>query len=237
MSYEEPSDDGDSVTVLVTGFGVEKARPPSGSIKLTTAQEFQDIKINPSWEIASQLPSTLDFKGINIRIITQTEPLKAAYHSLFDVTPKLLQQYNPDIVLHVGLAVERDYFAIEHGANRDGYQQYPDVARKVFTKAEIKKAWGKSPERLDSPLDFDDVVAKWKAQVGKGVDVRASDDVGTYVCGFVYYTSMEYFWKRGTPETPVVFMHVPPLSGKGDLEKGKAVTLSLIQAIAQSCRK
>ncbi|CZR67944.1 uncharacterized protein PAC_17843 [Phialocephala subalpina] len=103
-------------TVLVTGFG-----------------EFLDIKTNPSWEIASSLPQTIN----GIRIIIEPQPLKAIYHSLLDV-PKLLEKHNPDIVIHIGLAVDRNYFAIEKGADRDGYHQFPDEARKVFTRAESK---------------------------------------------------------------------------------------------------
>lgn len=196
-------------------------------------QEFLDIKINPSWEIVSRLPSTLQHKGLKIRILTQSDPLKAVYHDLLEV-PKLLEQTKPDIVIHIGLAVERDYFAIERGSNRDGYHQYPDEARKVFNKAENKKAWGKSPTRLDSWLDFDDILAKWRGQAGKGIDLRISDDVGSYVCGFVYYASLEYSWKKGGRDMPVVFMHVPSLPGKEDIAKGEKVTLALIRAISES---
>lgn len=172
---------------------------------------------------------------MNIRIITQPESLKAAYHDLLEV-PKLLEEAKPDVVIHIGLAAERNYFAIERGAGRDGYHQYPDEARKVFTKAENKKLWGKSPARLDSSLDFSDILVKWKAQAGKDVDLRTSDDVGSYVCGFVYYVSMEYSWKKGRG-MPVVFMHVPPLPRKEDIAKGEKVILALIRAISESIEK
>lgn len=172
---------------------------------------------------------------MNIQIITQPEPLKASYHDLYEVTPQLLEHNKPEIVLHVGLAVERTYFAIEKGAERDGYHQYPDVDRKVFNKAETKKAWGKSPSRMDSSVDLDKVLIKWRAVVGKGADLRTSDDVGNYVCGFVYYTSMEHFWKKGE-DTPVVFMHVPPLPEKRDISRGVDITIGLIQALAESCK-
>jgi pyrrolidone-carboxylate peptidase len=59
---------------------------------------------------------------------------------LYDVAPKLLEEHKPDVVVHIGLAVERTYFAIEKGAERDGYNQYPDNDRKVFNKSETKKA-------------------------------------------------------------------------------------------------
>ena len=173
---------------------------------------------------------------MNIRILTQQAPLKAVYHDLLEV-PKLLEEAKPDVVIHVGLAVDRDYFAIERGAYRDGYHQYPDEARKVITKAENKKMWGRSPDRLDSPLDFAELLVKWRAQAGKGVDLRTSDDVGSYVCGFVYYVSLEHLWKKGAQTPVVVFMHVPPLAEKDDVAKGEKVTLALIQALAESVGK
>jgi pyrrolidone-carboxylate peptidase len=90
-----------------------------------------------------------------------------------------------------------------------------------------------SPPHLESSFDLEDVLVKWRAQVGKDVDLRTSDDVGNYVCGFVYYTSLEYSWKRGI-DAPVVFMHVPPLPEKGDIEEGVKATLRLIQVLAES---
>jgi pyroglutamyl-peptidase len=103
----------------------------------------------------------------------------------------------------------------------------------VFTKAEIKQAWGKSPARLDSLLDFDAVIAGWKARAGKGVDVRVSDDVGNYVCGFAYYLSLaQAIHTEG--ERRVVFLHVPPLKGEREIEKGVEVTIALIKAIVET---
>jgi hypothetical protein len=119
----------------------------------------------------------------------------------------------------------------------DGYHQYLDVARKVFNKAENKKTWGKSPDRLNSSLDFDAILVKWQTQAGKGPDLRMSGSVGTYVCGFVYYTSLECFWKKGEGEMLVVFMHVSSLPEKDDVEKGAKVTIALIKGIAESIGK
>ena len=179
------------------------------------------------------MPSTITHPWLNIHVITQPEPLRAAYHYLFEVVPRLLEQHKPDIVLYIGLAVERTYFAIEKGAERDGYHEFPDVDRKVFNKAETKSAWGKSPPRLNSSLDLEDVLGKWRAQVGKGPDLRTSDDVGSYVCGFAYYTSLEYLWKRENG-SPAVFMHIPPLPDRGDVDRGMKVTLGLIRALAET---
>ncbi|KAK0117401.1 hypothetical protein ONS96_013231 [Cadophora gregata f. sp. sojae] len=211
--------------ILVTGFG-----------------QFLNIKTNPSWEIASLLPSTVD----GVRIIVPPEPLKAEYHSLLEIT-KLLDEHQPDVVIHIGLAADRDYFAIERGADRDGYHQIPDEKRKVFTRAETKKVWGKSPARLDTTLDVEEILGRWKENLASGaakskgkekpkpVDVRTSDDVGNYVCGFVYYTSMEWFWRKygAQGERRVLFFHVP--KQEGGFEQGKDVTIALIKGVIGSC--
>jgi pyroglutamyl-peptidase len=82
------------------------------------------------------------------------------------------------------------------------------------------------------------VLVKWHVQAGKGVDLKTSNDVDNYVCGFVYYTSLEYFWnKRERDDTPVVFIYVLPLKEKDDVEKGVEVTVGLIRALAESLRQ
>jgi pyroglutamyl-peptidase len=181
----------------------------------------------------SQLPEVLRDTYPPIRIVAQLEPLKAAYHDIAATVPGLINEHSPDVIIHVGLAVQRNHFAIEKGANRDGYHQFPDVARRVFTKLEAKKAWGKSPNRLDTALDIDAVVASWKSNVRKKADVRVSDDVGSYVCGFAYYLSLEMLWKSGKKGN-VMFLHVPSLGGDMDMDTGLEVTLSLIKAIAEN---
>lgn len=157
----------------------------------------------------------------------------------------------------MGLAFERNYYAIEKGAERDKYHEIPDEAKKVVSRAETKKLWGKSPPRLDSTLDLEDILIKWKENASlktsdkgkskgkskgegssKEVDLRTSDDVGNYVCGFVYYAALEWFWKKNGPqgERKVLFFHVPMLKGERDFEKGKDVTIALIKGIIKSCQ-
>jgi pyroglutamyl-peptidase len=234
MSGEQ---DTNAIRILVTGFGVSCIDASMFSPYLSL-KAFLDVKNNPSWEIVSRLPSTIPHKWLNIQLITHHEPIKAAYHDIASVVPKLLDA-KPDIVIHVGLAYDRSYFAIEQGADRDGYHQIPDVSRKVFTKGETKKLWPKSPERLDSSLDMDEIFRKWQANVGKTVaDIRISDDVGHYVCGFIYYLSLEHFWKKGEEgDLPVLFMHVPPLPKPEDVKNGVDIAVGLIRAIAESHQK
>jgi hypothetical protein len=154
----------------------------------------------------------------------------------------------------MGLAVDRDYFAVEQSALREGYHDIPDIDRKVITRAENKKLFGKAPASLATLLDLESAVAAWQSacarlsfpSVGEGsfkgkgagkgkqekrkVDVRLSDDVGTYVCGLIYFSSLVEMQKRnGTKD--VVFFHVPQLNGQGEVDVGIEVTKELVVAL------
>lgn len=191
------------------------------------------MKENPSWKIVSQLPGNLEHQWLKVRIVTPSGPSKSAYHDIFDTNPKLLEDVKPDIVLHVGLDAERTFFGIERGASRDGYDQYPDVARRVFTRAETKRAWEKSPARLDSSLNLDQVSKSWAVGLPKDVDTRCSDDAGHFVCGFQYYRSLEWFWEKQSDKMPVVFLHVPLLQTVEQVASGKDVVIQLIRTLAE----
>ncbi|VUC23501.1 unnamed protein product [Clonostachys rosea] len=221
------------VRVLVTGFGA-----------------FKEITVNPSFEIVKRLPPSL----ADVEIIAHPEPIEAVYHKLLEASARLIQQHNPTIVLHIGLAVERDYFAVEQSACRDGYHEYPDMERKVISKLDVQKIWGKkSEENISSSFELESVVEIWKqklksrsghrskgkrepksAQQQQVPDVRFSDDVGNYVCGLLYYSSLVEVSKTGGGQRNVVFLHVPPLSGDSELEMGKELVLCLIMALVES---
>ena len=60
------------------------------------------------------------------------------------------------------------------------------------------------------------------------------------MCGFIYYNSLAHYYDlygfRG--ERPVVFMHVPDLSGsEAKLKEGWEVAVALIKALVESRRK
>lgn len=176
----------------------------------------------------------------------------------------------------MGLAHGRTWFAVEKGAQKEGYHEVLDMGRRVFTRAENKKLWGKEAGRLDSTLKLEVAVEKWSEEVrgvslltrddssgvgaggeakekgkkgkqktkeaansdsnekGKGaseqVDVRLSDDVGNYVCGFMYYVSLLEMQKSiGRRDT--VFFHVPYLKSEEEILVGVRVAEGLIRAL------
>jgi pyroglutamyl-peptidase len=231
------------IRVLVTGFGV---RRPLYRIHLTNKpQPFLDIKTNPSWEIARGLPPHLTSNDANIKLIVPDTYMPAAYHKIHIQTTALIEQHNPDLIVHIGLAVDRSYFAVEQSAAKEGYHDIPDVDRRVFTRAKNKRVFGKAAEVLGSSLDLESAVGVWREackrmapkarakgkprkEGGLDVDVRLSDDVGTFVCGFAYYVGLlEMQRRRGRRD--VVFLHVPMLVGE-EVGVGVEVTEELIKA-------
>jgi pyroglutamyl-peptidase len=153
--------------------------------------------------------------------------------------------------VHIGLDVDSEsgVFKVESSAPKEGYHDIPDIDRKVFTRAENKKTFGKAHTSLLTTLDIDAAIEMWRdgcasftlprpgvgAKKGKtadrqGVDVRLSDDVGTYVCGFQYYVSM-FEAQRRSGGRNVVFLHVPRLEGEEQVAVGVKVVEELIRAL------
>ncbi|RYP41911.1 hypothetical protein DL767_000648 [Monosporascus sp. MG133] len=66
-------------------------------------------------------------------------------------------------------------------------------------------------------------------------DVRWSDDVGFYLCGFIYYTGLVE--RSKTEARDVVFMHVPYLDTEAQYATGVEVTIELINSLVESWRE
>lgn len=263
------------------------ASPKNPKVLITGFGPFLDITNNPSYEIVRRLQPTIPGPNTSIDLINIASAIPAKYHEIHDQTANLIKEHEPDIVLHMGLAHGRSYFAIEKGAEREGYHEVPDEGRRVFTRGENKKVFGKSEAKLESSLDLESVVDVWRDGVcgvmlavgraapgaapgdakarprekakekekekgkkggskqkdianvgssGKGtgageqVDVRLSDDVGNYVCGFQYYVSLLEMQKL-TGKRNAVFFHVPYLEGEEDVAVGVRVTEGLVRAL------
>ncbi|USP73262.1 hypothetical protein yc1106_00536 [Curvularia clavata] len=249
-SYAAPQPPGEQgeepVTVLVTGFGPFLTKFPK----------------NSSWEIASTLPSVIPVSPENrtpIHIHVHHEPIRVAYNVVLDLVPRLLPPGNrmypaPDIILHIGLAAGRNYFAIEQGSHSRGYGNILDVDRQRFEDSASEKHFPSSrfPTKLSTSFDTTDVLECWKANLNSTAsdqdttttnkktspDVRISTDPGNFLCGFIYYNSLAHYFSIKEDERPVIFLHVPDLtSSEEKMKEGWNVTVALIKALVESRRK
>ncbi|RYP09081.1 hypothetical protein DL764_001502 [Monosporascus ibericus] len=89
-----------------------------------------------------------------------------------------------------------------------------------------------SPVEVELRNDFDYASAVEDAATD---DVRWSDEVGFYLCGFIYYTGLVEKSKTGLRD--VVFMHVPYLDTEDQCAMGVEVTIELINSLVESWRE
>lgn len=157
----------------------------------------------------------------------------------------------PDIVLHIGLAAGRPFYTLERGAHGRGYGAIPDVDGERFDDdlAERKFPSDLFPAVLQTGFNTGDVVARWRSNLGYSApdavpadeelpDVRPSPDAGNFLCGFIYYNSLAHYHAMDGEGMPVVFLHVPDLSGSEEkLAVGREVTIALIKALVESRRQ
>jgi pyroglutamyl-peptidase len=184
------------------------------------------------------------------------EPVRVTYDQVVELVPKLLTPAlplcpQPDIVLHIGLAAGRKFFALEQGSSGRGYDKIPDVDGKRFPNSSMEAKFPPSefPDVLNTSFDTSDVVARWKTNLGYSPvegnakeedvpDVRLSFDAGNFLCGFIYYNSLAHYFSIKEDERPVAFMHVPDLSFSEDkTREGREVAIALIKALVESRRK
>ncbi|KAK4986530.1 hypothetical protein LTR66_007836 [Elasticomyces elasticus] len=226
----------DEVTVLVTGFG-----------------PFRDeFPVNPSFLIADSLPPLLNAiagSPVSVRILIHPHPVRVAYKDVRELVPRLLGSKDAkfDIVLHIGMASGRDYYSIELQGHRDGYDKNADVDEKTPAADDGATFWPDCDPVLQTSFAFDGLWRKWQSnllgmaafdKVMVDVDARPSEDPGHYLCDFIYYSSLAWYFRKGPDgrdgERPVMFLHVPADSSPVDIERGRGVAVGLIRALADN---
>ncbi|KAK3051337.1 hypothetical protein LTR09_007360 [Extremus antarcticus] len=223
------------ITILVTGFGPFQERFP----------------VNPSFEIIKLLPNIFTPGEKEIQIIAYDHPIRVCYDEVRELVPVIHGSYaaGVDMILHLGMASGRNFYTAELHAHRDGYYKNKDVDGKTLPSDHGETYFNDCAQLLRTSLDYDRVLQRWqwnmknlqKSSVAYEADCRPSDDAGHYLCDYIYFNSLAWFARNPTPradgqanERPVLFLHVPANSDPQALERGKEVTLSLIEAMVES---
>ncbi|KAF7185785.1 Pyroglutamyl-peptidase 1 [Pseudocercospora fuligena] len=229
------------ITILVTGFGPFQERYP----------------VNPSYEIARRLPESLPARSPHnaVRIISYGIPIRVAYDEVRDLVPKLHQEYagTVDVVLHIGMASGRKFYALERYGHRDGYDKNKDLDGRMPGADEGKTTFGDCPATMTTSLDYENVLLNWQVNLlsipegrpGNGAEARPSEDAGHYLCDYIYFNSLAHCGRRsgdmeggGDKARPVLFLHVPAESDPDMIKKGTEVTIALIHAIVDNfCKR
>lgn len=152
-----------------------------------------------------------------------------------------------DLLLHIGMAGPRLHYALERVGRRDGYT-LRDVDDQLLgdtpaDRGDPQWPWYGVPAALESDLDLDDVLTRWRGHAPAGTDLRISVDAGRYLCDFIYFSSLAHLYRRGQ-ETKgeddryarrrVSFLHVPAAATPERVAAGKELVVELIRSLVES---
>jgi pyroglutamyl-peptidase len=168
-------------TVIVTGFG-----------------PFASHSVNASWVAVQEMERT---GGLGDDVTLVTTEIPVAYDVVNDRVPKLWTNYQPKLVVHVGVSGIAKELTLEQMAHNEGYDKV-DIRNNTPMMHCCQE--GGQP-CLVSSIDMGRVCEAIK-QSGCGVDAVLSFDPGRYLCDFIYYTSLSIDCSR------CAFIHVPPLN-------------------------
>ncbi|KAK3329687.1 hypothetical protein B0H66DRAFT_541800 [Apodospora peruviana] len=225
------------VTVLITGFAPFK----------------KDYPVNPSWEIARQLPKYLpphtadtDTEIPPVRLLVHPEAVRVNYQVVRKLVPELWDlegkrpggRPKPDFVIHIGMAGPDMVYSIERRGHRDGYAM-KDVDGEFLKDQDRKLKEGKNwvwfgePAELLTDFDLDDILKKWKGHSPRDLDLKISENAGRYLCDFIYFSSLAHLHKAGE-KRKVVFLHVPSDCSEKSIKDGKELVIQLVRSLVES---
>ncbi|CAK7203029.1 hypothetical protein SEUCBS139899_005758 [Sporothrix eucalyptigena] len=239
-------------TVLVTGFAPFKSEyPVNPSWEIASRlPEYLPRKDSSS----STLP--------RVRIVVYPEPVRVNYQTVRKLIPTLWGPNDPkinpppgdtdagrsfvppakiDLLLHIGMAGPRLHYALERVGRRDGYN-LRDVDDQLLgdtaaDRADPNWVWYGVPAALESDLDLDDVLQRWRAHStdrdGVNHDLRISVDAGRYLCDFIYTSSLAHLWKQGARRR-VAFLHVPAAATPERVAVGQGLVVELVRSLVET---
>lgn len=176
----------------------DQAALPQGPILVTGFGPFHYHKENASW-VAVQELEKLGVVHESTSVPLETREIQVAYEVVSKQIPKLYDDLNPRLCVHVGVS-PYTVVKLEKFGKNFGYCG-PDV----FNCApSTKMCVPGGPEVIPSRFNVE-VVCERLTQKQSDVTVEVSEDAGRYLCDYIYYTSLHM------NRAPVVFVHVPEL--------------------------
>ncbi len=165
-------------------------------ILLTGFTPFGDHQVNPTEKLVDALGSRFAHGGAEIF----PRLLRTHYRLSEQDFDRALAEVGPDAVISFGLAYSADHVRPERIAVNfdDGEEDGRHVARKIAEDG---------PVGYFSTLPVETMVADLKAA---DLPAKASNHAGAYICNHIFYYARHRFERERT-ETPMGFVHVPPL--------------------------
>ena len=190
---------------------------------LTGFETFGKHKVNPSWEVAHRI-ATQPPKGIDVL----AKRLPVSYTSAWPVLKAAIRDYQPDVVLMMGVGPKRTGINFERVALNLDDSASADNDNTVRTDSIIRNNGAMA---YISTLP---VKAMRDATLAIGIEAKVSNSAGTYVCNHTMYECLHYLRRRKMP-AKASFIHLPALSDApssmplADMEKVVRMAIEVIR--------
>jgi len=188
-------------TILVTGFGA-----------------FPNAPVNPTQALMSALEAhEARLERLGVRLERRVLPV--VFDAVLPTLTALIDELQPDAVLHFGLASRRRLISIETRAQNRLTLLHPDAEGRLASSPIIRAG---KPDALAALVPVSHLNAMLKAE---GFGSRLSRDAGDYVCNQTFYHSLAM--AEGT-KRHVGFIHVPKEGGEPLTRAALCLILALL---------
>jgi pyroglutamyl-peptidase len=169
---------------------------PTPTVLVTGFEPFGDERINPSWEIAKALPSTIGSHCV------VSQRLPTAFGDAIAAVAKLITKHQPNLVLCLGQAGGRSSISVERVAiNINDARIADNAGHQPIDETIVTDA----PAAYFSTLPIKTMVA---AMQKKGIPAEVSNTAGTFVCNHIMYGVLHHIATQNIAAR-AGFIHVP----------------------------
>ncbi len=168
-------------TVIVTGF-----------------EPFGEDTLNPTEKILAQIPSFL----FNAKVIKLTLPV--VYEEAFNTLQPLIDEYQPEAIILLGLAGGRTHISIERIAMNMNHSDAPDNKGNIL---KFKKIISDGEDGIFTNYPLETLMDRIHQAK---LPVVISNTAGGYICNDIMYRTLHYL-KNKNFKSFAGFVHVPYL--------------------------
>ena len=164
---------------------------------ITGFEPFLERTKNPSMELLPLLKN--EMKNHEVKILV----LPVVFDEVFQIVEETIVSFQPDVILHLGLAENRNKIALERIALNIKDARAKDN-KGYMPKDEVIVEDGKNAYFSTLPLRvFEDALKK------ENIPVYISNTAGTYVCNNVMYHTLHYLNTNELDGVNAGFIHLP----------------------------
>jgi len=197
------------------------------NIIVTGFEPFLGEKINPSLEVLELLPNELN----GYKIVKKGLPV--VFNKCFNEIPRLIKEYDPEYIIHIGQAGGRTKITPERVAINIDDTGSVDNENKTYKDVTIKED-GENAYFSNIPIKA--IIEELNKNL---IPSAISNSAGTYVCNNLLYNTL-YYINKNNLEIKAGFIHIPftheQVLNKGnissmsnkDIKKGIEVILGVI---------